>query len=480
MDKRQAFYRKIWRRARVVPDDRSRPPDACVLFDRDETILRQLRRNRLTILVLPAEEFRKLGDLRYAINPLDRMSFQTLVEKLRGEGIRIGSVVYLWALPVHAGTTGTSFASHLQHTFYPVFFLAQAFMVSRHAELQLLYLYEPDDAFSACSAAMASFFRVVRKEHPRYLFRSIGISPFHRVSIGQLIENEIGSNHPHECEVRYEVGGAGRHVKCLEEFDPTRSPGDSPGLRHRGTYVITGGMGGIGRSIARMLRGRYRANVILVGRSELPERPDLLLDGQLQPDPALRYVRADVSSASGVETLLGGIRRMGLEVNGVIHCAGVVRDAFIIRKSQDEIAQVFAPKVAGSVHICDAFDKLDVDFCALFSSISAEEGHLGQSDYAYANSFMDQLALRREKVLSINWSLWEDGGMKMPEVIRNKIMRETQMVPITCEDGFDMFEKVLTSSEKSVVATCKKQAEPVSSWKVNQAGPISGPAPRSR
>src|SRR4029077_19023316 len=108
-------------------------------------------------------------------------------------------------------------------------------------------------------------------------------------------------------------------------------------------------------------------------------------------------------------------------LTGVVHCAGVVRDAYIANKTPDEVRAVLAPKIAGLHALDEATRHCALDFIVLFSSISAVLGNPGQADYAGANTYMDEFAEHRNRLveqgqrsgysLSINWPLWRDGGM---------------------------------------------------------------------
>ena len=82
--------------------------------------------------------------------------------------------------------------------------------------------------------------------------------------------------------------------------------------------------------------------------------------------------------------------------NGVIHAAGVNRDALAVRKTREEVDAVLASKVFGAVHLDEATRDEELDFLVLFSSVAAETGNLGQADYAYANAFLGHFAELRE------------------------------------------------------------------------------------
>lgn len=129
--------------------------------------------------------------------------------------------------------------------------------------------------------------------------------------------------------------------------------------------------------------------------------------------------------------LLQSICRNFGTIHGIVHSAGVIRDNFIIKKTQDELKEVLAPKVAGLVNLDQASKDLSLDFFILFSSLAGSLGNPGQADYATANAFMDTyagyrnalVALRKRQgqTLSIGWPLYngpknldtKTGGLKL-------------------------------------------------------------------
>ncbi|MEA2465645.1 MAG: polyketide synthase PksN, partial [Acidobacteriota bacterium] len=147
---------------------------------------------------------------------------------------------------------------------------------------------------------------------------------------------------------------------------------------------------------------------------------------------------------------------------GVIHSAGVNRDAFILRKSNDDFDAVLAPKVYGAINVDLATKDEKLDCFVLFSSVAAAGGNPGQSDYAYANRFLDAFAESREhrreagersgQTRSILWPLWEEGGMKISPDEIALLEKRTGMVPLPVQEGIRFFEDFLRSDAVQGIA----------------------------
>jgi polyketide synthase PksL len=140
-------------------------------------------------------------------------------------------------------------------------------------------------------------------------------------------------------------------------------------------------------------------------------------------DGSIAYQDMDVSDAGSVQAAVDTILATHGELTGVVHCAGVIDDSFIVRKEREEFRAVLMPKVEGVVALDEATRSLPLELFILYSSIGSVVGNAGQSDYTTANAFLDWFAvhrnrlvdagLRRGRTLAVNWSLWAEGGMRV-------------------------------------------------------------------
>ena len=166
-------------------------------------------------------------------------------------------------------------------------------------------------------------------------------------------------------------------------------------LDPEGTYLVTGGLRGLGLMTAQWLVERGARHLVLTGRrtpnSETGEALRVMESAGVQ----VRVAQADASDAGAMKRLLEETRINMPPLRGVIHSAGVLDDGVLLQQSWDRFATVFGPKVTGSLllHQLTASDPLD--FFVLFSSVAAVFGSAGQGNHAAANAFMDTLAAAR-------------------------------------------------------------------------------------
>ena len=224
-----------------------------------------------------------------------------------------------------------------------------------------------------------------------------------------------------------------RYVRSLDrahlEADPTGGR-----LRSGGTYLITGGLGGLAMSLADRLARHWKANLILVGRSPVPGRnewdqwladhgPGNTISKRIRKLLALEKAgaqvmtgTADVADIAAMERVVAdAIGRFG-RIDGVLHAAGVVEENLIALKTEHDMDRVLTPKVQGAMVLDRVLGSHQPDFIVYFSSISTALGIPGQVDYAAANAFLDAYARRPRRSgeperISLAWGPWREVGL---------------------------------------------------------------------
>lgn len=262
---------------------------------------------------------------------------------------------------------------------------------------------------------------------------------------------------PGVSHIQYQNGR--RLVLQWDEVEMACEDGIIP-WKDGGCYLITGGAGGLGLIFAGEITRRVKnAKIILCGRSLLNRNIRSRLKEIEENDAVISYKPVDITQKKAVEDLIQSIRDEFGPLCGVIHAAGIVRDNFIIRKTAEEFEEVLAPKVAGLVNLSQACRDLPLDFFVVFSSIAGIFGNQGQADYATANAFMDaylQGPLMAEnqcwgRILSLNWPLWKDGGMRLAPEMVDILRQTTGMTPLETNDGIRAFYQSLAAPEAQIM-----------------------------
>ncbi|MEI7063630.1 SDR family NAD(P)-dependent oxidoreductase [Dickeya chrysanthemi] len=260
-------------------------------------------------------------------------------------------------------------------------------------------------------------------------------------------------------EIYYDGAGK-RSVKAWRRITQSDMAEDALPVSSGSVIWITGGLGGIGYQVARELGTRYQARLVLSGRSALNAQGEQRLVALRQQGIEVTYLQGDVTDPVQTRQMVRQILQKEGQLNGVIHSAGIIRDALIVNKTETEFLDVLAPKVAGTLALDEATQDCNLDFMVLFSSLSSAFGNAGQADYAGANGFMDGFAvrrnqqvaagLRRGKTLAINWPLWRDGGMGISAPDEVLLRQQTGLMSMPTDAGIRALIRGLHSQESQL------------------------------
>ena len=186
-------------------------------------------------------------------------------------------------------------------------------------------------------------------------------------------------------------------------------------LRGDGTYLVTGGLGGIGRELAVWLAERGAGAIVLNARRAPGAEAEAVLDALRARGVRVEVELADVSDGEAVEAMLGRIGERLPPLAGVIHGAGVLSDAALVNQDRERFARVMGPKMLGGWHLHRATRGLGLDLFVLLTSVVGVLGNAGQASYAAANAFLDRLAAHRRSLglagQAVAWGAWSGAGM---------------------------------------------------------------------
>jgi acyl transferase domain-containing protein/acyl carrier protein len=270
------------------------------------------------------------------------------------------------------------------------------------------------------------------------------------------------------------------HTRWQQVWQPIRLESQATSkLRIGGTYVITGGIGGIGYLLATHLLGKYNAKVALLGRTALPIREhweDWLSEHEPSNPISQRILRAkelghlggellllsaDVADQAAMEKSWAAIEQRFGAVHGVIHAAGLHIGARIAAQTLEAIQTVFRPKVDGSQVLANLLAGRKLDFLLFCSSIGAVVPDAGASIYAAANSFQDRYATWCRQhlgipTISVNLDSWREVGMAAEAKVSadfEPAKAAKLRLAMTPAEGIDVIERALAWGEPRVLVS---------------------------
>jgi iturin family lipopeptide synthetase A len=225
-------------------------------------------------------------------------------------------------------------------------------------------------------------------------------------------------------------------------------------LRERGVYVITGGIGDVGASIARALARQVRGRLVLITRSRTL---DSRLRGELEELGAeIQVHHADVADEAAMRRILDDTVRSFGAINGVIHAAGVTTADIlfkpIVESDAEQVRALFRPKVAGTLVLERLLTELPIDFCLLISSNASTLGGLGLATYGAASHVLDAIAARCRQSgkpwSSSNWDGW-------PSAAATPAQRQSgiEVFTMSAAEAEEAFLRVLACPTERIVVS---------------------------
>ncbi|QMU65949.1 MAG: SDR family NAD(P)-dependent oxidoreductase [Flavobacteriaceae bacterium] len=454
------YCKHIWKKSELDESisNKKEPFDLTLLFDKDNSSYDSFKEklDETFILVTPGKSYKKVDSQTYIIHPDKSNHYVKLLVDIKTHYNQLPDrVIHLWSQDAYSAKK-VALNMQLSQSLFSVFYLSQAFFDQRPLKpIQFLYLYLDFGEIQPQYAALSAFTKSIHLEFSKLKFKIITVSDSERQTDIAVKESLLNGG----TEIKYQSNQ--RFVKQLQEFDGTQQSSKITELKTEGVYIITGGAGGLGLIFAKYLAKQYNARLVLTGRSKLSHEKANTIKQLNQSDAKIIYRQTDISKASDVKDLIANTKADFGKINGIIHAAGVIKDALFFKKKTEEITSVLAPKLYGAVWL-DEFTKNEpLDFMVFFSSIAASFGNTGQCDYAYANAFMDHFAEKREilcinkkrfgKIISINWPLWESGGMQIDEETEKILAGTTGMRAISNDLGWKVFNQALKHDKNQFI-----------------------------
>lgn len=439
--------------------------------------------------VRAAEQFARVGDESFEINPRERRDYDALLKELRTQGKLPDRIVHLWSV-----TEGDSQSyspelvdEYHERGFYSLIYLAQALgeqafetpvqLTVVSSEMQSVSAGEPLCPLKATALGPC---RIIPQEYPNIICRNIdlvvpaaGDGSMERLCA--QLTSELASG---KLERVVAYRGDLRWVQTFEPVRLDKPAGVAPRLREGGVYLITGGLGGVGLALAKYLAHTVRARLVLIQRSSFPERDaweGWLKDHQPDDGVSLKIREVQEIERLGGEVLLASadvadeqqMKRAVDEalaffgpVQGVIHAAGLAGGGIIPLKTREIAERVLAPKVRGALVLDALFQDASLDFFVLCSSLTSIVGGAGQVDYCGANAFLDAFAHSRGRgpdgrlVVSIDWDTWQETGMAVntPVPREYEAMRQDALRRgLRSDEATEVFARILNGSAPQVV-----------------------------
>lgn len=270
-----------------------------------------------------------------------------------------------------------------------------------------------------------------------------------------------------------------RYVARLQRYSPQEEEEDSSRRKQidpQSTYLITGGLGGIGLNLAKQLVRDGAKHLVLLDRYPPSEKAERELVKLRESGAEVRIAQADVSNPEEIADLFSQINKEGPPLKGIFHLAGALDDGVLIQQSWDRFEKVMAPKLIGGWNLHVLTRSIPLDFFIMFSSVASSLGIAGQGNYACANAFLDGLAHYRQlnhlPAQAFNWGPWEVG--MAATLTRQDYQRwaDQGILLLKLEKGLQMLKRLLNDSEPQIGIFSIQWAKYIQQFKEEYISPL--------
>ena len=458
------YYASSWKKALLFKKEEIQD-DHILLFSDSEgvaTLLSQKlsREGEKVTMVKKGTEFSQEDPQTYQIDPENDEHYGKLFQSLSAEGKKTNKIIYAWAVSKNENQSQES----ANKEFFHLLNVAKSIKKSGYSENKKLILITNDfhnitgnETLEVKKSAQLGLLKVISQE-------SIGLATGHiDISLSQMPDVQCLYE-----EVKYMPSGrtvsirnANRWEQFFDRLKIEQAP-DMTGFKEGGIYLITGGLGNLGFNLSRYILKNYKAKVILLGRSVMPQREQWEKEKntigvsrmlKLEELGEAYYYTCNISEEDSLKEVVQKAEENFGTINGIIHAAGIISGNSINmfdELSRNDYQEHFDAKIQGIVNLDVAFQDRQLDFCFIVSSLSSILGGLGFGGYASSNSFIDYfVSAKRNMRDPRNWLCVNFEGLDFSETPKDNSI-------LNIDEIFEVVEQSLFMKDFSPIVISKK------------------------
>lgn len=429
------FYHKSWKKSVLAKETEFDAKDGILLFSEKNSLSSVFKNNFIgedqnVFEVFRGKRFENFEKLQFGILQEEEADYLQLFNTLAVEKIACGHIVYNWNFQ---GTT----QEEITEAFIPLLSTCKAlinYKTDIKKKLTIITNFGNDvignEQQNILATTVATIGQILAQESEHI--------------VTQIIDIDVEKTHPDNLnvicdELNYNTSNnvAYRNNKRWVDFYENLQVVEKPDttIEAEKVYLITGGLGFLGRTLAAHLTQKFNAKVVLTGRQELPKeeawdtyseedsataRKINTLKELRKDDASVYYYPLDLTNAEMVAETVALVESNVGPISGVIHAAGNIDNQtykFIENIDLASVQAQFDPKIQGTINIAKAFESKSLDFVWISSSLASILGGLSYGAYATANRFIDAFVQDQTNWLAVNLDGLGKGAMEDYQIV---------------------------------------------------------------
>ncbi|QSQ15453.1 type I polyketide synthase [Myxococcus landrumensis] len=367
------------------------------------------------VTVTAGRTYQRLDERRFVVDPARPEDFARLLREAPASATRSLRVIYLWGLEAVGDAVVSPWASagalHVIQGLLAECKKARLWLVTRGAQVTGV----AGEEVLLAQSPLWGFGRVVSLEQPDLWGGLIDLDPSGASGeAAALFQEVVASESDGEDQVALR-----KERRLVPRLVPARSQQsvEAPRLRSEASYLVTGGLGGLGLKVARWLVEQGARHLVLVGRRALAAggaestRREEALEELRGLGATVVALAADVSDRARMEEILREATSTH-PLRGVFHAASLMSTQRLEVMDAASLTAMLRPKAVGALVLHELTSGLDLDFFVMFSSTSSLWGASGLAHYGAANQVLEALAHHRRAAglpaTTIHWGTWDE------------------------------------------------------------------------
>ncbi|HET8843837.1 MAG TPA: SDR family NAD(P)-dependent oxidoreductase, partial [Ktedonobacteraceae bacterium] len=471
-------------------------------------VVQRLRQEVTPVIVVEAgERFAQLGEQHFVLRPGVNTDYVALFRELSQQGHILRSILHCWNVTKDQGTASLPDPDpQLQTGFTSLLCLTRAIGSSLpETDIHLMVLSDHtqavtgEEVLSPAKAPIVGLCKVISQEYPSITCQHIDVtSPAaNSWTSTRMVESLVAECLATSGDLSVAYRG---HTRWTHNYLPMRleqSERKIVPFRNKGVYLIIGGLGEVGLLLAEYLAAKAQARLVLLDEAAFPasEQWSTWLEQHAQDDAVSQTIRrlqtlevmgaqvqvlqADLTNVRQMRQIVEGICQDLGTLHGVLHMAGSSELQSIQDMDQTSYDRCFQPRLQSMYALEHALQETALDFCLLFSSLTAILGGVGCAMEAAISTYIDTFVLKKSQNsatpwISVNWDLWLT--RENEQKFRGTAVARYMMSPT---EGGEAFSRIITSQWIRMITSTGslpdrvKQLERASSDQAFHAGPAS-------